>query len=294
MCINMPRKVVKSRRIRRKPTKRAKAMKNQDTFSLITRSRATLVPSQGALVSNYIYIFGKLIDNDAAIGVLKNAEYRVFQNLYDQVRINKVVLKVKPRANMLSLDQAQNDAFNNSGDNIIHTCIDRNSNPTQNVDVFQRYSSYKKYSVLKPFTRAYSITYPTGVWLDCRSELVDLTLLQRLGAFGGVFAYAENIIEDNLELFNEPWASVEWEYHCVFRGKSIPTVTFGAGGVMTITPPEELPAPVGSTLINVRGGTYGTGDTDMKVHYQSDQGDGDQGVDNFDAVNPVDFTPVAP
>jgi len=295
MCINMNPKYKKPRRMRkRKPTKRAKALKNQDTFSLTCRSKATAIPQQGGLVSNYVYIFGKLIDVNASIGVLNNAEYKLYSTMYDQVRINKLVLKVMPKATNLGEDQAQNDNFNLTGDNIIHTVIDRNSEARMNTEVFARYSSYKKYSAEKDFRRSYSITYPDGIWLDCRSETSDTTLLQRLGALGGIYVYAESLLEDVSELFNEPWASVEWEYHCVFRGKNISTLSFADDGTVSLSPPELLAAPVGSPLINVRGGTYETGQTDMKVHYQTDEGGGDQGTTNFDPVDPLNFTPVAP
>lgn len=291
----MPRKVMKPRRMRRKgPSKRVKAAKNQDTFSLICRTTATSTPVQGGLVSNYVYIASQLINTSSGTSVLNNAEYKLFNTIYDQVRINKVVCKIKPKANLLSQDQAQNDNLNNVGDGIVHTVIDRNSIPAADSELFKKYSSYKKYSVLKPFTRSYSVKYPDSVWLDCRAEVTDTTLLRRLGLLGGVFIYAENLLEDLGELFNEPWASVEWEYHCVFRGKGSPTLTFAPDGTVSMTPPELLPAAVPSPLINVRGGTYETGETDMKAHYQTDQGGGDQGVDNFDGVNPVNFTPVAP
>jgi len=292
----MPRKSKAPRKMRRrgrKGGKKAKAAKNQDTFSLICRSKATAIPQQGGLVANYLYLYGNLINVNAAQGVLNNAEYRLFQNIYDQVRINKVVMKVKPKANFLSLESAQNDGFNTSGDNIVHTCIDRNSAAAMSTEVFMRYSSYKKFSVMKPFSRSYSITYPDGIWLDCRQETVDTTLLQRLGALGGVFVYLENILEDNSEIFNEPWAAIEWEYHCVFRGKNIASLTFANDGTCSLKPPELLAAPVATPLINVRGGSYETGETDMKVHYQTDEGGGDQGTTNFDPVNPVNFTPVA-
>lgn len=295
MFINMNPKYKKPRRMRkRKPTKRAKALKNEDTYSLICRSKATSIPIQGGLVSNYVYIFGKLIDVNAAIGVLNNAEYKLYSTMYDQVRINKLVLKVKPKPNVLDIVNNQNDSFNQVGDNMIHTVIDRNGEARMSTEVFARYSSYKKYSCEKDFTRSYSITYPDGVWLDCRYETLDTTLLQRLGALGGIFVYAENLLEDLGELYNEPWAAVEWEYHCVFRGKNIATLTFAENGTVSLSPPELMAAPVGSPLINVRGGTYETGATDMKVHYPTDGGGGDQIVEAFDGVNPVAFTPVAP
>ena len=291
----MPRRAMKTKRRyprkTKKFTKRAKAAKNEDTFPLICRSKATAVPQQGALVANYVYLYGNLINVNAAQGVLSNAEYRLFSNLYDQVRINKVVMKVRPKATMLDQNNAQNDSLNTVGDGIVHTVIDRNSAASMNTEVFARYSSYKKFSVLKPFTRSYSVKYPDGIWLDCRDELSDMTLLQRLGALGGIFVYLENLLEDYAEFYNEPWAAVEWEYHCVFRGKNIASLTYGADGTVTLKPPELLAAPVATTLIQIRGGSYETGETDMKVHYQTDLGGGDQGVEAFDGVNPVNFVP---
>lgn len=295
MDITMPRKAMKSRRPRRKgPSKRAKARKNEDTFSLVCRSTATSVPVQGGSVANYVYIAAQLINPTSPNSVLNNAEYRLFNTIYDQVRINKVVLKITPKANFLSQDQAQNDALNVYGDGLVHHVVDRNSIPAANTDVFKKYSSYSKTSVLKPMTRSYSVKYPDGVWLDCRSETVDETLLRRLGLLGGVFVYAENLLEDYLEVFNEPWAGIEWEYHCVFRGKGVPQLTFDNDGTITMTPPELLPAAVPSTLADIRGGTYTTGGTDMVIAYQNDGGGGDMKVQLDEGVNPINFTPVAP
>ena len=272
----------------RKGTKAAKARKNEDTFSLTCRSSATSTPFQGGLVSNYVYIAAQLISTSASQSVLNNAEYRLFSTIYDQVRINRVKMTIKPKANVNDLARNQNDAFSNAGDGMYHTVIDRDSLPASNVNVFQKYSSYKKQSILKPLTRTYSVKYPDGVWLDCRNELSDQTLLARLGLLGGIFLYAEDIQEDAGEVFNEPWAFVEWEYHVVFRGKCCPLIAESAG-TLTLLAPELLPAAVPTPLFNVRGDIRAPGN--MIIDQEVDKGGGDKGLETVANVDPATFAP---
>jgi hypothetical protein len=45
-------------------------------------------------------------------------------------------------------------------------------------------------------------------------------MAKELGLTGGVTMYADNLLEDNLEIINEPWATVVVEYNIVFQGKT--------------------------------------------------------------------------
>jgi ACT domain-containing protein len=45
-------------------------------------------------------------------------------------------------------------------------------------------------------------------------------MAKELGLTGGVTIYAENILEDNFEILNEPWATVVVEHNIVFQGKT--------------------------------------------------------------------------
>lgn len=204
---------------------KAKAKKNMDTFFLKTKDTVTITPSQGGTVSNYIF---RCYTMDVVNGggnqtclFLQNAEFNLWKLYYDKFRVNSVKVTCVPKANVLDQTNAQNDTtYNNQGDGLVHTCIDRDGQAPSSKASITRYPSYRKYSILKPFSRSYSIRYPTGVWLDCQQPSAFANMNTVLGLSGGITIYAEGILEDNLEVLNEPWATVTVEYNIVFQGKT--------------------------------------------------------------------------
>ena len=200
--------------------RKAKAKKNMDTFFLKTKNMVIVTPVQGGTVANYIYAqFTLDPTGQNAQMYTGNAEFQLYRLQYDKFRVNSVKVTVTPKANVFDQANNNNDAqLNTLGDGLIHTCLDRNSIAPSSRVVISRYPSYRKYSVLKPFSRSYSIKYPTGVWLDCASPNT-FNLATELGLRGGITMYAENILEDNYEVTNEPWATIVVEYNIVFQGK---------------------------------------------------------------------------
>lgn len=234
--------------------KKQRAKKNMDTYFLRTRVLSTILPSQGVTVSNYISLFWKLLDPTSAVGVTQSSEFGLFKNIYDRVRVNRMTIKITPKANVLDQVQAQDeDALNVSGDGKVHTAIFREPDGySASITRMQRQPSYRGYSVLKPITRSYQITYPTGVWLDAQNIYSDETLLKRLGAYGGVGLYAENVLEESGELFNEPYASVEITYDCVFQGKIIGGLSLDESGNVVVSQPTVTTVPQ-SRIVAVSG-----------------------------------------
>jgi len=225
----MPPKTWRPRRARKPSMKKAKAMvtkqrkqkakKQMDTFYLKTKTLNNVSFTQAITTSNYFYWSSTMDPTGTGAAYLNNAEFQLYRQLYDKFRVNSVKVSVRPKANFLALDQAQNDAaFTLSGDGRVHTCVDRDGVAPSSKDLISRYTSYKSYNVLKPFSRTYSIKYPMGVWLDCQTP-AGFTLAKELGLKGGVTLYAENILEDAGELFNEPWAEITVEHSIVFQGK---------------------------------------------------------------------------
>lgn len=234
--------------------KKAKAAKNMDTYFLRTRVLASIVPTQGVTVANYISSFWKLLDPTSVVGITQSSEFGLFKSIYDRVRVNRMRIKITPKANVLDQVQAQDeDNLNVSGDGKVHTAVFREPDGfSASVPRMQRQPSYRGYSVLKPFTRDYQITYPKGVWLDCQNIYNDETLLRRLGAYGGVGIYAENLLEENLELFNEPWAQVEISYDCVFQGKIVGSLSLLDDGSVCVKPPT-ITTVTPSRLVAISG-----------------------------------------
>lgn len=270
----MPRKHYGKTRAKRKmPYKKAKKVvqhankvkksKNLDTFSLTCKTNATIIPIQGVTVSNYFYTTIPLLNSAIAVGVTQNAEFNLFKNLYDQVRVNSVLVKVTPKANTLSQAEAQYDGnMNLTGDGMVHTVIDRDDAPPANITQLSRYPSYKKFNQKKSFVRKYSVKWPTGVWLDCQNIYENMSLLKQVGALGGIYLYSEDIPEDANELINEPFASIEIWYNVVFRGKTMGSLSF-SGNSVTVTPSTDLPSVAPTPLYNIRGSIEDTKIVDL-------------------------------
>lgn len=235
--------------------KKARAKKNMDTYFYRGRVIGSIVPMQGVSVSNYTSNFFQLLNATSQWSITQFSEFKLFANIYDQVRINRMTVRIRPKATMLSQVEAQNeDALNVSGDGRVHTCVLRdNSNYSANVARFIRQPSYKGYSVLKPFSRSYNVKWPTGVWLDTQNIYSDETLLDRLGCLGGVGVYAENMLEESGELFNEPWAALEITYDCVFRGKTGSALSLGENGEITVAKPDAFENPPESLIVGLNG-----------------------------------------
>jgi len=241
---------------------------NSDTFAITVKSIAQIVPVQGVSVANYIYTTIPLMSSALNVGVTQNAEFNLYKNMYDQVRINGLTIRVTPKANVFDAINGNAENMTQSGDGLIHTVIDRDGPSTTNIQVMSRYPSYKKYSVLKPFGRSYSIKWPTGIWLDTSNLYESPDLLKQVGAFGGVYLYAENLLEDVLEVFNEPYGDIHVWYNVVFRGKTQGALSYDAetGGV-TVRAVDSLPLLSPTPLLNVRGSiadTLTTQTTDLE------------------------------
>lgn len=235
--------------------KKARAKKGKDTFYLNCKVTGTVTPSQGVSVSNYVYGTYYLLNQTSSISPVLNPEFILYQNLYDRVRINSVKITVTPKANFLALNAAQQDAdFTLTGDNMIHTVIDNDGQAPAVKARLTRYSSYKKYSLLKKWSRRYSVKYPSSVWLDCQKIFEDMSLLKRLGLTGGITVYAENVLEDKFEMINEPLYDVLVEYGCVFQGRGEGSLSYnGTTKAITVTPSDESAYPPETAVVPLSG-----------------------------------------
>lgn len=249
-----PRKAMRKAKRAMANKKKRQARTGGDTFFLRARTTASIVPTQGATVSNYISQYWKLIDVVATTGVTQNSEFGLYAQLYDRVRINRMRIRITPKANVLDQVNAQNEnQLNVSGDGMVHTIVSRDDDSySTSIARLQRVTSYKRYSLLKPFTRTYGITYPKGIWLDCQNVNSNPALLAQIGALGGVGLYAENVLEENLELFNEPWAAVEITYDCVFQGKAGSALSLTDDGKVCVSKPVFENYPL-SAVVAVSG-----------------------------------------
>jgi len=216
---------------------KAKAKKNMDTFFFKSKVTATLTPQQGVRVANFVANTFTLDPTGASAAYINNAEFQLYRQQFDKFRVNSVTVRFTPKANVL--DQANNNndnALNTLGDGMVHTCIDRDGPVPQSVAVMSRYPSYRAFSVLKKWSRTYVVKYPTGIWVDCQNSGA-FSMNKELGLSGGISLYAENILEDNYEAFNEPWGTVVVEHNIVFQGKvssSLGGIYDGSGNIIGV------------------------------------------------------------
>lgn len=237
-----------------------KAKKNMDTHFLRCKTNAVIRPVPGTIsTDNYISVFFPLFTTGSqpSFDVRKNTDFIVNTKLYDRFRINRMTVKFTPKANVLDMYYAQADtALALTGTNTIHTAIDRDGSVPVSTDAFRKYSSYKQFSLLKPFSRSYSVRWPRGVWLDCDEFLSSDTQITRtIGCSGGISIYAENVLEDILEALNEPWANCEITYDLVFEGKTYRSTTVDASGnvILSAYTDKEVANPAGCVTVVSEG-----------------------------------------
>lgn len=234
------------KKVMRYRSKKVKSMasKNMDTKFVKAVFDWKITPAQGALVSNYVYNNYQLVaPTSVYTSVLNTKAYKTNAVLYDRVRINKIKVTYTPKANVFDAGNAQNDSqLTLSGNGMVDTAIDRDTIlPWANTGVseaFQQYPSYRQFPAYKRFSRSYSVKYPTSVWLDTANIFEDSTLLKRLGLLGNIGVYAENLVEDKGEIFNEPYADVRIEYSMVFQGTKPTNISLDASGNVLISPIE--------------------------------------------------------
>jgi len=261
--------------------RKVKAKKNMDTFFLKARTVGNLVPTQGVQVANYLYNTFTLSGNQVStMSYINNAEFNLYRLQYDKFRVNSVMVKVVPKANVLDQTAGQNDAaFNLVGDGMWHTVIDRDGNGPSNITALSRFPSYRKYDNKKPWSRSYSIKYPIGVWMDCQNPS-NFDMDKSLGQQGGITIYGENFLEDNFEAYNEPVGEIEVTYNIVFQGKtsnSLGASYDASGNLIGVTIlSQDVYTPYTQTVIsNIRGtipGPNGPNDTRATSDLGADTG----------------------
>lgn len=235
-----------------KQRRRARKQNKDTHFERVTTS-FLVTPQQGVTTTNYMYAYVSLLaTGSTGSSITDNTQFQFLRKMYDRVRVNRVKVSWVPKANVLSLDQAQNDALlNASGDGMIHTAIDRDGSVPVAKSAFLNYPSYKPFSILKKWSRSYATTYPKSIWLDADDFLsADTQTNRAIGLYGGVSLYAENILEDSGELINEPLGTMTVEWDCVFQGRSLRSISVDTvNDTVTLSNYVDKEAPYAAGMI---------------------------------------------
>lgn len=224
---------------------RKKAVQNKDTHSY-KLVREFMVPLSSAsppsLAKNYIGTYQPLALSDGSYqSVWTFPEFAMYCNQYDRVRINSVTIQWIPKANVFDAEHVFIDTnVVSSGDMCFHTVIDQDSRAPLNIATLQRYSSYKKFRILKPWKRTMRMTYPKGYWLNCQGPLSDANTLQSIGGGAYLTAYAEDLPVLTAATTWNDVGSFKIVYNVVFQGKQTPKLTVNEDGSVLLHPMKNI------------------------------------------------------
>lgn len=240
------------RKVERAQRKKAKSNKDTHSLKLVREFLVPAAPGTVSGVTNYVGTYQPLAIADGSPGsVWTWPEFQLYKQMYDRVRINSVNLQWIPKANVFDAETAMGSTtIEVNGDMNFHTVIDQDSRAPTNIPSLQRYSSYKKFHMLRKWSRTMRMTYPKNYWINCQNGLSDTNTLQSIGGCSYITAYAENL---PLPLQNPVYNDVgtfKITFNVVFQGKIIPAVSVNDDGGVTIysthqvysAPPSELVA----------------------------------------------------
>lgn len=231
----------------KKVRKAAKRMNNMDDHTVVHKLAGSITPLQGATVSNYIYSYWTPgITATPAQGqsnpLIGSSEFQLYRNLYDQFRVNRVTLRIIPRANVADQTTliAQNDSGSiTQGKGVYYTVEDRDGIAPGYVGSMNKYASVKVTRLTSRLTRSYAPNNTKSTWFDCQDP-AGLDQLQRsIGMRGGITIYAESLPEVTNAVLNSVWADVEVLYSVTYRGKAMVNLMVNEDGSVTAAPADD-------------------------------------------------------
>lgn len=215
-----------------------KRMNNMDDHTVVHKLAGSITPLQGLTVSNYVYSYWTPgITASPSPGqsnpLIGSAEFQLYRNLYDQFRVNRVTVRIIPRANVVDQTSliAQNDTGSiTQGKGVYYTVEDRDGIAPGYIGSMNKYASVKVTRLTSKLTRSYSPSNSKVTWYDCQDP-AGLDQLQRsTGMRGGITIYAESLPEVTNAVLNSVWADVEVLYSVTYRGKAMVNLTVNEDG----------------------------------------------------------------
>lgn len=229
------------KRVARRRARKGKKMLNTDVYRQTIKLTSVLTPKEGVLtkLSNFLGFFVSPVPGGGTGGVtmslLGSPEYQLYCQMYDQMRVHSVTMKVIPRYNstdstlLVTAEQGLGGGApaTTAGKQVVYTVLDRDSVAPLNITTLKKYSSVKTHRMDRPFSRTYAVKYDgPNTWFNCQNQSDMGEIQKALGLFGGITCYGESFIERLNQAVNTPWADLEVTYQCSFRGKSLISVAF--------------------------------------------------------------------
>lgn len=247
MARNYKKQAMKRKPAAKKVKRAAKRMNNMDDHTVVHKLAGSITPLQGLTVSNYVYSYWTPgITSTPAPGqsnpLIGSSEFQLYRNLYDQFRVNRVTVRIIPRANVVDQTSliAQNDTGSiTQGKGVYYTVEDRDGIAPGYIGSMNKYASVKVTRLTSRLTRSYSPSNSKVTWYDCQDP-AGLDQLQRsTGMRGGITIYAESLPEVTNAVLNSVWADVEVLYSVTYRGKAMVNLTVNDDGSVTAAPVDE-------------------------------------------------------
>lgn len=251
--------VYKAKKVLAKREKR-RAVQGKDTKFVRCEQQFTITPTNvgGAPANGLNWIFNnfQMLTSAASqvMSIENSVDFAINRTLYDKVRINRMRVKLVPRANVLDYATAQNDtSYNVSGTQSLYSAIDANSplpwgaSNSETISLFEQLPSMKKTSVLKNLVRQIAVCYAPNLWLDTVNLFSNLTLLRDIGLFQNIGIFATNLLTDKSETAFEPVYDCIVSWDCVFSSAKPKSTKVNLDGTVTISTykaPAVLPESI--------------------------------------------------
>jgi hypothetical protein len=243
----MAKRFMRKTKGKKKAVRKMRAnMDNKDDHTVVHKLAGSITPLQGLTVSNYVYTYWSPAPNylspSQSNPLFGSAEFNLYRNLYDQFRVNRVTIRIIPRANVVDQTSliAQNDPGSlTQGKGVYYTVEDRDGIAPGYIGSMNKYASVKVSRLTSKLTRSYSPTNSKSLWFDCQDPAGLDQLARGTGLRGGITLYAESLPEVTGTVLNSVWADVEVLYSVTYRGKAMVNLQVNEDGSVTAKPVDD-------------------------------------------------------
>jgi len=224
------------KRASKNPLSAKKRSHNQEVYKQTILVSSLITPAQGGATSNYLNMFCSPIIGQGAgnisAALLYNAEYALYCQMYDQVRVHSIRVRIVPRPSVteavaLMINSGNQVPATNTitvGKNVYYSVEDRDgiaTDPVASIAAMKRVSSCKVHRMDRPSTRSYRVKNTGDQWFDCQNRNSLAEVQKAIGMWGGLTYYGESFPENLNQTINGVWADLEVTYYLSFRGKAM-------------------------------------------------------------------------
>jgi len=251
------------KKMRKSTKKTSKRENNMDDHTVVHKVAGSITPLQGLTVSNYVYTYWSPAPNyltpSQSNPLFSSSEFNLYRNLYDQFRVNRVTVRIIPRANVtdsVGLIVQNDSAALTQGKGVYYTVEDRDGIAPGYIGSMNKYASVKVTKLTSKLTRTYAPTNSKNLWFDCQDPAGLDQISRSIGMRGGITLYAELLPEVLNTVLNSVWADVEVLYSVTYRGKAMVNLTVNDDGSVTAAPVDDATMEVPFSVKTQEGNNH--------------------------------------